>query len=537
MARADDPSVMMRNPALLADLWDDQALLGAHLLLADSCFTPTGPLVFSGSGTEIVDVGDGPTVVSADPAQSEWADEAMPKVCYDGPEPFLPAVALSAKLADNLGVGLAFLPPEIASLSQWGNPDGTIDTPNGRRPNVLRYLGSHLNVTYFSLLGAVGYRPLPWLRVGFGFQWQLVAANAINFSNAQTRRALRNDIRVDVFTRDLFVPGVIGSVHLVPMDNLDVAFGFKWSDRIRGKAKLDLLSAPFGVDDLGNLTTTQSRSVPTLSEDQAGDVDAPPVWVPQLSASVRYGHRLRPRPRDWEATRAAVDGAVEDPMSSELFDVELTFIYYMNSFYDSSTFYSGASSGEVTFQEVNADGSMGATSTFDLGRCIQPIEPQGCARTETPTNFGGIDQISLRLGGDYNIIPGVLTVRAGASYESDGQKRGFLNPRYYMFERLGLHAGATLRVAGKTDISFGYAHFFQADIRTQFNEGQSMARTLPSKVFDDPEKYNYVEGEHDGLAQVEIPYGEAPVMGPNFANAGSLYYNLDVFSLAITQHF
>ena len=42
MARADDPSIMTRNPALLADLWDDQAMIGAHLALADVCFQPTG---------------------------------------------------------------------------------------------------------------------------------------------------------------------------------------------------------------------------------------------------------------------------------------------------------------------------------------------------------------------------------------------------------------------------------------------------------------------------------------------------------------
>src|SRR5256885_9362345 len=46
-ARADDPSVMIRNPALLADLWDDQALIGVHLLLVDACMRPTCELGFN----------------------------------------------------------------------------------------------------------------------------------------------------------------------------------------------------------------------------------------------------------------------------------------------------------------------------------------------------------------------------------------------------------------------------------------------------------------------------------------------------------
>src|ERR1700761_804275 len=37
MTRADDPNVMVRNPALLADLWTSMAYSGFHLLIADSC--------------------------------------------------------------------------------------------------------------------------------------------------------------------------------------------------------------------------------------------------------------------------------------------------------------------------------------------------------------------------------------------------------------------------------------------------------------------------------------------------------------------
>ena len=33
------------------------------------------------------------------------------------------------KLAPNLGVGIGFFPPDNAALNQWGNRDGTIDTP------------------------------------------------------------------------------------------------------------------------------------------------------------------------------------------------------------------------------------------------------------------------------------------------------------------------------------------------------------------------------------------------------------------------
>lgn len=539
MARADDPTVLMRNPALLADLWGDQALIGAHLLLPDACFRGTGA-VASGS-QEIIDLGDGPV------ATQEWFGEPIPELCYSGPEPFLPAIAFTTKLRDDLGIGIGFMPPEIASLSQWGNRDGTMDTEGGKRPNPLRYLGSHLNVTYFSLLGGIGYRPYDWIRVGLGFQWAMVAASGTNFATASQRRKLSSDVRVDVFARDLFIPGVFASVHLVPMDAIDIALGFKWSDRIAAKAKLDLTAAPFGVDyydtsvvdEAGNpvVPTSSTRNVPTTTAGQSGEVNAPPIWVPQLSGSVRYAYRLRPRVRtgDWDSVRAEGEpGAVEDHMSSELFDVEFSFIYVMNSLYDRSVFYGSTASSQVAVRELLADGTPGPESTFNVGLCTNEVPGENvCLRSESPTEFGGIDQISLRLGGDYNLIPGLFSVRMGVSYESDGQERGYMNPRYYMFQRVGLHGGFTVRVKGRTDITFAYAHFFQDEIRTQYNE--SSGDNLQSKY--ETAEYNYAPGEHDGLALVEIPYGSQQEPGPRFANAGTLSYSLDVVSVAITQHF
>src|SRR5262245_23818330 len=40
--RADDPAIMTTNPALLADLWDDMAYSGLHLIMPDACFQATG---------------------------------------------------------------------------------------------------------------------------------------------------------------------------------------------------------------------------------------------------------------------------------------------------------------------------------------------------------------------------------------------------------------------------------------------------------------------------------------------------------------
>ncbi|MFI5307171.1 MAG: hypothetical protein ACHQ53_07465, partial [Polyangiales bacterium] len=165
-ARADDPSLMTRNPALLSELWDDQALIGAHFVLPKACFTPTGAQGWSVRSPDVSNFGNGPVFLQAQPGDKDlngkplkgYQDDPYPTVCYKGGAIFLPQVALTMKLSPDLGVGLGFFPPDASAINQWGNRDGTVDTPDGKRPNPLRYYRSHLNFSFFSILSAVGYR-------------------------------------------------------------------------------------------------------------------------------------------------------------------------------------------------------------------------------------------------------------------------------------------------------------------------------------------------------------------------------------------
>ena len=114
-----------------------------------------------------------------------------------------------------------------------GLRDGTIDTPDGKRPNPLRYYRSHQNVSYFSLLAAAGYRIAPWLSVGAGLQWMMVIYESTTWTTPISALDPESDVRGDLFGRDLFVPGVIASAQFQPIDALDIVVGFKWSDRVK----------------------------------------------------------------------------------------------------------------------------------------------------------------------------------------------------------------------------------------------------------------------------------------------------------------
>jgi long-subunit fatty acid transport protein len=124
----------------------------------------------------------------------------------------------------------------------------------------------------------------------------------------------------------------------------------------------------------------------------------------------------------------------------------------------------------------------------------------------------------------------MLAVRAGVSYESNGQDPAHLNVTNYQLGRTGLHVGATWRIAGQTDFSVAYAHFIQRRVALTVNP-RSPLRT------SDPDKYHVVTGKNDGVAGFAIADAADAVEGPLFANAGTFYYHLDVVSVSLAQHF
>lgn len=542
LTRADDPNVMVRNPALLADLWGGMAFSGVHVLVPDSCFQATGNYGWNVRNEGAVNFGEGPLVTNVSGAMNldgtplpNLASEPYPNVCYSGPLPILPSLGVSLKLGPQWGIGLGFFPPDMASLSQWGNRDGTVATPEGLRPNPTRWFRAHLNTSYFSGLGAVGYRPLDWLRVGVGFQWALLAYSSTEFTRSVANLNIDSDVRVDVDGRDLFIPGFIASVQANPIDELDIALAFKWSDRVRSQARLDITTSnwgagePFSYIDADGEMISPTVLRPFRNENRTGEVNTPPIWVPQLSIGVRYAKRLHARPTNerWEAAKKAAGREVPDAMTTERWDLEANAIVYFNGANDRSVFV--AENQRIELQTVLPDGSPGTSAEVNVGHCVA-MRDGACIRREVPSYIHGKTQLSLRFGGEYNILLGILAVRAGVSYETNGQEPRHLNITNYQLGRTGLHVGFTWRIADRTDLSFAYAHFFQRRVALTVNS-RSPFRT------SDPERDHVVTGDNDGEAGFAIADAADPTEGPLFANAGTFYYHLDVLSFSLAQHF
>ena len=227
------------------------------------------------------------------------------------------------------------------------------------------------------------------------------------------------DTLAELDVRDRFIPRVQASVHLVPHDNLDITFGVRVEDTIRAKG--DIEATPSGAlgDAVGTLSGKARFTVPR------------PMWV---NMGIRYAQRIAPRPEDPSAV-SKLSGRVEDHMANEKWDIEVNAVYERNRAVDAIV-----------------------TDVRDLGNeNLDPISPN----ISLPHLWD--DQWSIRAGGDWNVIPGVMSFRLGASFETNGLKKGAAPYDYFPLQRYGAHVGFTFRVK-RLDISAAYAHFFLKDV-------------------------------------------------------------------------
>jgi hypothetical protein len=289
-----------------------------------------------------------------------------------------------------------------------------------------------------------------------------------------------------------------------------------------------------------------SSNLPYFNSNIPGEIQAPPVSVPQLSAAIRFADRVNPRPEVWTGLQRWSD-PMRDHMADERWDIEFDWIYYFSSFNDRQDFFFSKDQ-RITRVAVNDDGSL-STMAGPPGECPVKENADGSCPEQyfMPTKLGGIDQMTMRLGGDYNVILNVLALRAGVSYEGRGAEAEYARPTAGLpFERLGVHGGFTWRIDGRTDLSFAYAHFFQETIELSVNdsEGGGMDRYLAlarnegpdevKKMTEDEVKdhYHIIDPDDaDGVAKQRTGTNQY------FVNAGTHKFNMDVWGVSIARHF
>ncbi len=447
-ARVDDSLALALNPAMLADA-DAQILLNANLTVWDACVTRSGTYAAPGVGPGESYAGGG-NIFGDDEGPfnpSTWADQPFARVCNSGIPQIGPQLMANVRLTNELGLGFGIVTPNGTGTARFGGADGTVMVNGQRLPTPTRYMVTEQDLLLFFPSVGIGYRPFDWLRIGLTLQWGVSIITFVNYTNSGTAAsgspasAGFEDPSADIRTRlsviDPFVPAGIFSVHLVPHENFEIMASGRLSDAVGGvvdaTGTLDVTTGAYGTGADGSYVPT-TTSIPNTRL-QAGQPFT-------FTLAMRYADRIRPR--SYQRTAAeAVAHHVDDGMRNENFDIELDVVYEQLS--------------QVTdFVVTPPAGSMGALQTGGPGGTSSGVP----IPTPLPIPHGWSDVLTLRLGGDVNAIPEMLAVRAGVSFEIpvDSRYKNYIQNDFISGWRLGLHAGATLRIE-RFDISLAYGFF------------------------------------------------------------------------------
>jgi long-subunit fatty acid transport protein len=429
VARASDPLATFYNPAGLAGQ-PTRLTLQANFTSQHTCFTRVKAL--------------------NDLTQNDGATPGgkYPQVCSSA-APFPdPQLAFTYRVNSRVGIGIAILAPSADGDQSWpsfvGSGSSAILAPQ-------RYLLMSSNTLLLTPTIGVGWEVLDGLRIGAAF----IAGTApsIDFVNASPAldppngAASGNDIRNELKAKDYFIPGFTLGTIWSPAPNLDVAGWYKWMSAINAKGDLttetNYFTSPTNPKGVQYGDTAVSNcNQPAGSPNVCGGGNNASVKVP-IPMEAKLGVR-------WHQPRPDIpyDPHLRDPMSQDVFDIEANFTWANDSAFDYL---------QIRFPaDPDGTGKLPANPGIP-GATIPP-------NADVQHHFR--DVFGVRLGGDYNILPDQLAIRAGAFFETQAADSVYQNIDFDGADRFGIAAGGTYRIhvgaEKKQAIEFmlAYGHVF-----------------------------------------------------------------------------
>lgn len=452
VARASDPLAAFYNPAGLAGQ-ASRATLQANLVFHATCFTR----VKAASDTTF---GAADTLLGA--------DGRYPRVCEEGGAQVVPQIGATWRVSERLGLGFLFVTPSASGERTW--PEFVVDAQGNPQPSPNRYLLLRQQATVAFPTVGVGFQASESVRLGASVSWgfaRIKLASAVQAVNTDAANA-SNDVRANVQVEDLFVPGFTLGTIWSATSQLDVAGWFRWSDAIRARGDAGTAANWFSARNARG-DASGVRYADTLFEDcgtglpttacGSGKNARLELKVPMEAKLGLRWHAPRAKTPRWYGEDAAgtfpharpLGGAApKDPLRDEVFDLEADLTWANDSALDAV--------------RIRFPGD-------ETGRGLLPSAVQGGElppNADQPRRFK--DVLGVRVGGDVNVLPDRLALRAGAFVESSAASAPFQSVDFAAGARFGLALGGTVRFrleerqdAGALELSLGYGHVFVAD--------------------------------------------------------------------------
>lgn len=443
MTRASDPSAVMQNVAGIAGLSGFQITLSSNIGRFEHCFQRSGNYQSPGDGTTVNTAG---TVFDNNGNPLYLSGRVpYPEVCNEPQVALAPMLLGTYRINRMFALGFGVFAPSTTGAGQTFSDTVVATDPvthmSFNAPSPVRNLLFDKNLTVLHPVIAVAVQPLRWLRFGLGvepsfgrFQFGLT----VN-SDASGPQSPANDVRINLDASGFFMAGSL-STQVLPTSFLSFAAQFHYN---------------FGIDASGTATNNAQAYTPAPMGNIASTftINSMKVNLPwTLRAGVRYNLPRAGRPTQNDGT------GTYDPMTDDVFDIEAMFTYE-------------ATSTLSTTSLTNTGGIL-------VDRSIPPI----AAPPNITISSNLADTVGFRLGGDWNVIPGTLALRAGGSYETGGASPTSTSIHLPSYAGGTINAGVSYRWRWLT-ISAGYGHYF---FQTFDATAGQRAITIPSVPVPDP---------------------------------------------------
>jgi long-chain fatty acid transport protein len=505
VARASDPLAAFYNPAGLAGQ-PTRVTLQANISTQNTCFTrvkatndTTGDGVNPGAG--------------------------YPQVCNSGSFFPDPQLAFTYRLTDRIGLGIAVLAPSAVGNVSWP------EFINGATPSPQRYLLISNNTVLLTPTIGIGWEAVDNLRLGASFVVGTAPSiDVVNASPAQNTASAvsptANDIRNELKVSAPFVPGFVLGALWSPTPELDVAGWYKWMSDVNAKGdvitaynyftnpvatKGDTSQVYYGDTAEPYCYTLPPNKPPPAGAPPCGSGNNATVKVPipmEAKLGVRY-HKLR--------SGVPYDARLRDPIAQDVFDIEADFTWANDSAFD--------------YLQIRFPGDATGTGTIPANPGIPAglgayLPPNADVRHHFRDVFG------VRLGGDYNVLPDQLAVRAGAFFESKAADSTYQDIDFDAAMRVGLAVGGTYRIrlgaekrqAIELMLAYGHVFFGSLDNSDPNGPGQPALTGQPCQG-------------GLGNAQSGCQNGATPYRTPWPANLGTITSSIDVINVGASYKF
>jgi long-subunit fatty acid transport protein len=504
LARASDPLATMYNPAGLAGQ-PTRLTLQVNLPFQVACFHRM---------RDPNDLTADDTLLSPPDAQGR---QYYPNVCNDAGTFPVPSLGLTIRATKRLGIGLLLTAPSGAAAQAW--PE-FVQTPTGQYyPAPERYLATYTNAFFVTPTVGVGWEPIDNLRIGASFIAGIANATFSNGSMGNNQNGAdprSNDIKATLTTATVFVPGFTVGALLSPSRMLDIAAWYKYSAPVDASADVKTYAGYYSV---GSQVTPGNSALADCGSGRPAGICGPGLGHVNLDVPMEAKLGFR-----FHVPRAGLDyehnAHRRDPMAQDVWDAELDVTWAHDSSID------------ALHIQFPAD-TDGITGTIPVAGTPGTVP----ANANVPHAYN--DVMGVRLGGDFNVVPNKVAIRAGAFFESqaaatqNGQAY-YLATDFASGARIGLALGATLRIPVKKDaapteggaieLSAGYMHMFMFDLQNDGSAGgiRAIAGTACAS------------GSPTGTV---CPDGTPVFRSPFLVNLGTLSVNTDVVNVGASYRF